>query len=771
MVLGAALGLGLLASTAGCERKLGRPAADGFCPGGEDLARWVDPMIGTRGAGNAIHGALVPHGMVKLSPDTDLAAGAVDSYEYDDAFIEGFSHTQLQGPGGSGYGYSQILVVPASGPLRVGAGENASRYSHAAEWAEPGYYAVDLLDSGIHAELSATGHAGLHRYTFPAGAPARLLIDLGHSLGESTGGRLEVVGDEVIRGCADYQVHPLVALLLADAAAGTGASRVCFHARFDPPFSEHGTWSAPEGERVARPGSRRAGGPHSGAWAGWAAGDERTVELRLGLSLIDEDGAAANLEAETAGRSFAALRAAARKSWNCLLGRIRVSGGTPEALTSFYTALYHSHFAPADYTEAGGRFYSAADGRGAVSRWQTGRFYTDDWCAWDTFRTSRPLATLIEPEVVDDVVRSYLHLYQQGGWLPKCSWHAAGYSRVMIGNHAVAIIADARVKGFTGFDAEVAWEAVAKAAAVDDNPPGFADGLCGYFNLGTPSGYLQQGYVSHECDPTQGASMTLEYAYDDWAAARLAAALGREDERARFDERAGNWRRQWDAETGFMRGRHADGSWVSPFDPAEIADFNDFCEASAWIYTWFVPHDPAGLMERMGGREAFIARLDTFFDDGHFDPSNEPSFHVPWLYNRAGRPDRTQRRVLELLDGAFAAAPGGLPGNDDAGATSAWYVLAACGLFPLAPGEPRYEISTPLFERVALRLHPAHHPGGEFVILAPRSDPEAMFIQSASLNGAPLERSWLRHAEISAGGTLRLELGRQPAGWAAGGAR
>jgi predicted alpha-1,2-mannosidase len=260
--------------------------------------------------------------------------------------------------------------------------------------------------------------------------------------------------------------------------------------------------------------------------------------------------------------------------------------------------------------------------------------------------------------------------------------------------------------------------------------------------------------------------MTLEYAYNDWCIARMAEALGKPDQQAIFDQRAGNWRNQFDADSGFMRGRHRDGSWVDPFDPLSDTDFNDFCEASAWIYTWFVPHDPQALIEVLGGPAAFVEKLDQFFANGSFDPGNEPSFHVPYLYNAAGSAHRTQSTVRQLLTGGrFSAQPDGLPGNDDAGATSAWYVFNALGLFPLAPGDGRYQITSPLFERSALKLHPGFSAGGEFVIEVEREEPGEVYIQAAELNGSPLERSWITHAEIVAGGSLRLRLGPAPSQW------
>ncbi|MBN2496962.1 MAG: GH92 family glycosyl hydrolase [Deltaproteobacteria bacterium] len=733
-----------------------------WCGGEGDAAAWVDPFIGTLGSGNAVPGALVPHGMVKLSPDSVVEPFSVDAYEYESERIEGFSHTHLQGPGGGANGYSHILFMPTTGALRTTVADYASRFRHGAETASPGYYAVSLSDHAVCAELTATAHAGYHRYTFPSSGQARVLVDLGHSRGESRGGRLVILPEQAaVRGCGTYSVHPLLDLVLSREGRTTARSTVCFHAVFDPPFESYGAWDA----GGTRPGADRADGAGIGAWVEFAATDSsRRVEIKVGISLIDEDQAQRNLEEEIGQQGFAQVRAAAREAWNCLLGRVRIRGGTQAERRSFYTGLYHSLFQPADYTEAGGAFFCGADGQGQVFWWSDKRYYTDDWCIWDTFRTAHPLATLVVPERVDDVLASYLHWYEQGGWLPKCPWHATGYSRVMIGNHALAVIADAVTKGFEGLDPERAWEAVLHSAMAD-NPEDAPDPLCGFLNLGTPPEYVARGYVSSDCDERQGASMTLEYAYDDWCAARIAERIGKPAWSAYFDSRSRFYRMQYNPRTGFMQGRRRDGSWTEPFDPASEEDANDFCESSAWVYTWSVPHDPQGLIELLGGREAFVDKLDAFFDLGHHDVSNEPSFHVPFLYNCAGRAAKTQQRVHDLLDSEFSDAPDGLPGNDDAGATSAWYVFAAMGLYPLAPGDGRYEISSPLFDEIEIRLHPDFHPGERFVIRCERSAPEAIYIQSARLDGEPLERSWIAHAEIIGGGELELELGTEPSSW------
>ncbi len=738
-----------------------------FCPAGEDLAALVDPRIGSAGSGNVAVGALVPHGLVRLGPHTATDAGTVAGYDWDSDHIEGFTHTQLHGAGGSNNGYGQLLLLPLTQGPEGYPQDTRALFSHQEEQVSPGYYSVRLQESDILVELAATAHAGLHRYTFPPHTRPRVLLDLGHSLGASRGGEVEFADTQTVQGYGEYNVHPLLDLLLSTPDQVVGRSRLYFHARFGRPFAESGTFKK-EGDAYSfRPGSLPESGPWIGAWVGFEDANEQPLEVRVGLSLLGVEQARLNLEAEVGQGSFDEMVAAARARWNCLLGRVEVEGGSPADRVIFYTALYHSLFQPADAAEAGGLFWSGADGQGRQFEVSPGRRYlADDWCAWDTFRTSRPLGTLLEPELVDDAVASYLHLYRQGGWLEKCSWQATGYSRVMIGNHAVAIVADALAKGFRGYDLDLAWEALWKTAT-QDNAESFRDGLCGFFNLGTTPEYIQSGFVGHECDPAQSASMTLEYAYDDWCTAEAAGLLGKVDEREALLQRSQNFRHQFNSASGFMQARYRDGDFVEPFDPAAYGV--DFCESDAWTYTWFVPHDVPALVELLGGREAFVDRLDRFFDEGHFDPSNEPGFHTPYLYNLAGAPARTQARVRAVLEGSFSDLPNGLPGNDDSGATSAWYVLGALGLYPLAPGDGVYQLTSPRFERVVIHLHPGFSRGSTFVIEAAGDRASNPYVQSATLNGEALDEPRLRHEQITAGGRLVFEMGPSPSGWGAGG--
>jgi len=728
-----------------------------FCPEGHDLLAWVDPMIGTEGSGNAVPGPMVPHGFVKLSPDSQVGAGSVDAYEYSATRLEGFSHTHLEGPGGGSNGYSNLLVMPWLGELPAQASDLSSAFSHDSEEAAPGYYAVTLDEHNIRAELTATGWTGAHRYTFPASDDARIVFDAGHSRGSAIDADFAFTRDG-FEGWAQYTMHPLMTYMLEDAPGTTGELTLYFSAQFSRPFDDSGAFTIDGSSLEPLDDTASITGEDVGAWFSWTTTEGEQLELRLAVSLQSVEQARANLEAQSAGQSFEEILAAAENAWACRLGRVRVQGGTDDQTTLLYTSLYRAMMQPSELTEPGGSFVSGTSGSPVThTACDTRVFYADDWCLWDTFRTTHPLGTILEPETVDDRVASFLHQHQEGGWLPKCTWAATGYSRVMIGNHAVPVLADAVAKGFTDYDPDLLWEAV-NHSATQDEAQWLTDGICGYLNLGTPPEYMDMGYVSHECDTSQSASMTLEYAYNDWTTARIAEALGLDVETASFDARAESWRNHWDPEQGFMRGRYRDGGWVEPFDPSGP---EDFCESTSWIYSFFVPHDPEGLMEAMGGDAAFVTRLDTFFDEGYFEPDNEPSFHVPWLYNVSSQPHKATQRVHALLDQAFAASPDGLPGNDDAGATSALYALASMGLFPMAPGDGIYQITTPLFERVEILPHPGLGATESFVIEATGRE-QGVAIQRATLNGEPLEQLRLHHDDLMAGGTMTLELGGAP---------
>jgi predicted alpha-1,2-mannosidase len=697
----------------------------------------VDPFIGTGGHGHTYPGATLPFGMVQLSPDTRLTGwDGCSAYHHSDAVVYGFSHTHLSGTGIPDYG--DILFMPVTGTPQLVNGYGAdpdsgygSRFDKRSERAGAGWYAVELADYGIGVELTATERTGLQRYRLPAGREAHVIVDLAHR-DELLDASLRVVSDHEIEGhrrstgwADDQLVH--------------------FVARFSRPFTEH--------RLVGGEGSDDAvtGGPGEGIVGRFSFGDGGgELLVQVGISAVDVAGARANLDAEQPGRGFDALREAATRRWDEALGRIEIAGGTREQRTIFYTALYHALVAPNLFSDVDGR-YRGMDRQ--VHRAE-GRDHYTVFSLWDTFRSAHPLYTLIEPERTREFIEVFLAMYREGGRLPV--WELAGNETdTMIGYHAIPVIADAWLKGIRGFDGEAALEAMLHSATRD------------HFGL---DAYRRQGFIGGD-DAGESVSRTLEYAFDDACIARMAGDLGRDDVAAEYHARSQGWRHLLDPETGFMRPRR-NQRWLDPFDPRRVD--NHYTEANSWQYSFFVPHDVEGLIEALGGDERFVARLDALFEApdettgrdqpditglvGQYAHGNEPSHHMAWLYHYAGRPDAGNARVREIFDTLYAAAPDGLSGNEDCGQMSAWYVLAAIGIYPVCPCDDLWVLGSPLFDEVRLQLAG----GKRFVVRAERESPDHLHVQAATLNGKPLQRAWLRHHEIVGGGELVLRLGPSP---------
>jgi predicted alpha-1,2-mannosidase len=704
---------------------------------GQDWAGYVDPFIGTGGHGHTFPGATLPFGMVQLSPDTRLEGwDSCSGYHFSDRVIYGFSHTHLSGTGIADYG--DILFMPMTGEPSLDNGHAggpgsgyASRFDKRSERAEAGWYAVELADYDVGVELTATQRAGLHRYRYPEGAPARVIVDLTHR-DRVIDSAMRIVGEAEIEGFR----------------RSTGWARdqvVYFAARFSRPF----TGAALARDDVFQNEAQKLTGTNIKGVLSFGEGGGELL-IKVGISAVDVAGARRNLDAEAPGWDFDAVRQAARQRWNDVLGRIEIDGGSAQQRTIFYTALYHSLVAPNVFSDVDGR-YRGMDRR--IHRADGRRHYTV-FSLWDTFRATHPLYTLIEPERTREFIETFLTQYEQGGRLPV--WELAAYETdTMIGYHAVSVIADAWLKGIRGFDGKKALEAMIHSASLD------------HFGL---AAYRGQGFIGSENDG-ESVSKTLEYAYDDWCIARMAADLGRDDAAAGFFRRSQAWRHLLDPETGFMRARR-NQRWVEPFDPRRVD--NNYTEANAWQYSFFVPHDVEGLIEALGGDERFVERLEALFAAdsrttgreqaditgliGQYAHGNEPSHHMAWLYHYAGRPDLTARRVRQILDTLYAAAPDGLSGNEDCGQMSSWYVLGAMGLYPVCPGSDEYVVTSPIFDRIRLHLDG----GRQFTIRAGRANEGVGLVRAAALNGQPLRRSFLRHQEIIAGGELMLTLTARP---------
>ncbi len=707
-------------------------------PGGGDPARHVDPLIGTGGHGHTFPAATVPFGMIQLGPDTRLEGwDGCSGYHYSDEVVYGFSHTHLSGTGCSDYG--DILVMATTGDVMLDRGEGddtsngyRSRFSHETEKAEPGYYAVRLDDYGIGAEMTVTARAGMHRYTFPAAEKASIIFDLLHR---------DKVMDSSIRVAGDRRVegHRRSRAWAAD-------QRVYFAAEFSEPFVSYGVALD---DRTLE-GASSVAGENVKAYFSFAADKGARIMMRIGISAVDIEGARRNLEAEIPDWDFDRVRSEARAQWNRSLGKISVRGGTDAQMKTFYTALYHSMIAPNLYVDVDGRYR----GRDLEIHTADGFGYYTVFSLWDTYRATHPLFTIIERKRTLDLIKTMLAQYEQGGMLPV--WElSANETGTMIGYHSVPVIVDAWAKGIRGFDTALALEAMKHSSDQD--------------GLGLKS-YRKYGFIPAE---SEGASVsrTLEYAYDDWCIARFAKSIGAEKDYERFIKRAQGYRHVYDPSTGFMRPR-VNGGWLSPFDPSEI-NFH-YTEANAWQYTFYVPQDVEGLVGMMGGRAAFIAKLDELFTAssetsgieqpdvsgliGQYAHGNEPSQHMAYLYDYAGMPWKTQERVREIMQTMYGNTPGGLCGNEDCGQMSAWYVFSALGFYPVTPGSGIYAIGSPLFEKAEIRLEN----GRTFRIIARGLSAKNIYIQSARLNGKDYSKSYIRHDDIMRGGELAFEMGPSP---------
>ncbi|EGI56842.1 alpha-1,2-mannosidase family protein [Sphingomonas sp. S17] len=723
----------------------------------------VDPFIGTSGEGHTFPGAVAPFGMVQLSPDTDTQCalrecyGHAAGYRHDDPTIEGFSHTHFSGAGHSDLG--DLLVMPVSGddvPMDPGTPDKPgyrSPFRHATEVTRPGYYAVTLDRPGVRAELTAATRAGVHRYSFPADKAAHLVIDLRSSLynypGKILWSGLRLRPDGTLTGFRETR--------------GWAPGRKFFFAmRFSAPLVAHALVN-----READIAYKGFQGPGRGSDAVaerlgralMARLDfgklDRPLEVKVAISGVDEAGAIANLDSEPG--NFDAIRNRTNAAWTQALGAIELEGPAPMR-RMVATALYHSLLAPSIWSDSDGRYRGPDD---QVHRAQ-GFTFRSTFSLWDTFRAEHPLLTLIQPEKVNaEIIQSLIASRENSpdGILPVWQFHGRE-TWTMIGYHAVPVIADAYMKGIRGYDADAALDAMVASAR--------------YAPYGGLGEYMKRGYVPIDREP-EAASKTVEYAYDDWAIAHMAAAMGRRDIVTEFTKRAGNWRNSFDTKTGFLRARKADGSWREPFDPTAINYGSDYTEGNAWQYSWFVPHDQAGLFQTMGGDAAVVAKLDRMFDYdnskldyshaediagliGQYIHGNEPSHHVAYLYSYAGQPWRTQERLKQIVDSQYKPTPDGLSGNDDLGQMSAWLAFTAIGFYPVTPGTNQYVIGRPFLRRTVLNL-----PNGKrFVITAEGLSDANRYVGSVTLNGRPLARGYIRHEEIVAGGTLAFRMTARP---------
>ena len=720
----------------------------------------VNVFIGTGGHGHTFPGATLPHGMVQLSPDTRLLGwDACSGYYYDDTSIMGFSHTHLSGTGIGDYG--DILFMPVVGekPLIAGTAENPdegyrSRFSHEQESARPGYYQVLLQDDSINVELTATLRAGLHRYTYPKASDARLIVDMeptihGHQHPVT---QIRVVNDSTIAGMK-YTV------------GWAKRHYVYFYAVFSSPFdyklysgTEYQSDSTSVTVNTAKAVISFRNLPADGR-----------VLAKVGISSVDEEGARLNVEAEIPNWDFEGVMKQANTAWNEALGKIDIETSDNNSRTVFYTSLYHAFIQPSLASDVDGRYRTMGH---EIKQDASYTNYTV-FSLWDTFRAAHPLYTIVTPEQNQAFIRSLLRKYDEGGILPK--WElASNETGTMIGYHAVSVIADAMMKKQCDFDVKKALEACIRSSVYDTT------GVTPMMDRQILNGKLmpvsikyknELGYIP--CDKVGGSvSQGLEFAYNDWLIAQMMKEHNRKDLYDKYMELSRNYRNYFDPETKLMRGRLSDGSWITPFDPASVQRPSNYVEGNAWQWAWFVPQDVEGLMELVGGQKSFEAHLDTLFTTsseltgdpnaaadvtgmiGQYAHGNEPSHHIPYLYNYAGAPRKTQALVDHILRTLYHNDPNGLSGNEDVGQMSAWYALSAMGFYSFCPGRPVYEIGRPIFDKVTIHLSN----GKDFVIQAKNNSVENKYIRSMKLNGEDLAEPRFSHFDLMKGGELIFEM-------------
>lgn len=712
-----------------------------------EITKYVNPFIGTGAidgglSGNNYPGATSPFGMIQLSPDTSEAPnwGDASGYDYNRNTIFGFSHTRLSGTGASDL--IDITLMPTS------SGRTSSAFTHDEEKARPGYYQVMLKDENINAELTTTQRNGIHRYQYPAGKDAEIILDMDHSADKGSWGRriinsqIRILNDHAVEG---YRIITGWAKL----------RKIYFYMEFSSPIL---TSTLRDGGRVHENTAVINGTNLHGCFR-FGQLNGKPLTCKVALSSVSMENARQNMEQEAPHWDFDRYVAAADADWEKQLGKIEVKG-TEVQKEIFYTALYHTMIQPNTMSDVNGEYMAADYTTRKVANNET--HYTT-FSLWDTFRASHPLYTLLEPERVTDFVKSMIRQYEYYGYLP--IWQLWGQDNYcMIGNHSIPVITDAILKGIPGIDMEKAYEAVYNSSVTSHpNSP---------FEVWEKYGFMPENIQ------TQSVSITLEQAFDDWCVAQLAAKLNKDADYQRFHKRSEYYRNLFHPKTKFFQSKNDKGEWIEPFDPYQYGGNggHPFTEGNAWQYFWYVPHNIQALMELTGGTKAFEQKLDTFFTStykseqmnhnasgfvGQYAHGNEPSHHAAYLYNFAGQPWKTQKYVSHILNTLYNNTSSGYAGNDDCGQMSAWYVFSAMGFYPVNPADGRYIIGSPLLDECTLKLAG----NKEFRIRTIRKSPEDIYIQSVTLNGKKHKDFFITHQDIMNGGTMVFKMGKKPSGW------
>ena len=719
--------------------------------------KYVDPLIGTdirivqgkdknstEERGQIMPAVGVPHGMTNWVAQTQATEQKCHPpyYYFQDA-IQGFRASHWMN-GSCTQDYGSVTIMPLCNKLETDPVKRSSSFDHTKEIATPSYYSVDLNDYGIHAELTGLSRAGIMQFSFEQDGDHYIVIepnsDEGVAFVEVDPEKKEITGYNPVHRI--YQGY--------GKEAGFSGH---FVIQLNEEIADYGVWDSTtitSGRKSAR-GQKHA----VGAWVKLASDKPGKTLVKVATSFTSIDNARKNLACEIPGWDFNEVRQASSDTWNQTLGQIAVKGNNEEKV-KFYSALYNAHFLPRTFSDVDGS-YPKFDGGGQIMKMDHGTYYCD-FSQWDTYRAAHPLFSILNPSRNGDMTHSLVLKGQQGGWLPIFpSWNS--YTAAMIGDHCIAMIGDAIIKDAPGFDYEEAYMLMRKNA-FEANPDSgsYRDGK----GRRAMESYLKYNYVPLEDQVTEAfhrreqVSRTLEYAYDDFVLAQVAKKLGKTDDYKALIKRAENYRNVIDPETGYARGRHADGTWIEPFDPFASTSF--ICEGTPYHYTWYAPQDIAGLIRHMGGKERFINRLDNFFEGNYYWHGNEPGHHIAYLFAYAGEPWKTQKWVHDIINREYFTTPDGLSGNDDAGQMSSWLVFSMVGFYPVCPGMPYYVIGSPSFEESVITLEN----GKKFTIEAKGASEKNIYIQSATLNGQPYDKSYILHKDIMNGGILSFVMGDTP---------
>lgn len=716
-----------------------------------DPVEWVSPLMGTDSKpslsnGNVYPAIALPWGMNFWTPQTGKM-GDGWAYTYDADQIRGFKQTHQPSPWMNDYG--QFAIMPITGKIRFNEDERASWFSHKSEIVKPYYYSVYLADHDLTTEITPTERAARFRFTFPESDSAYVVIDA-----LDKGSYVKIIPDE----------NKIIGYTTKNSGGVPEDFKNYFIIQFDKPFASTAVWSSNQ----LQENKRELQDNHVGAVVGFKTRDGEQVQARVASSFISHEQAALNLK-EIGNDDFETIKQKGKQAWNKELSRIKVEGGTVDQVRTFYSCLYRSLLFPRKFYEmdASGSVVHYSPFNGKVL---PGYMFTDTGF-WDTFRSLFPFLNLMYPSLNAHIQEGLVNTYKEGGWLPE--WASPGYRNIMIGSNSASIVSDAYLKGVRGYDINTLYEAALKNA--ENEGPLTAVGRAGvkYYN--------ELGYVPYDVGINENAARTLEYAYDDFCIYQLAKVLNRpKSEIELFAKRAVSYRNLFDPETGLMRGKDEDGEFQSPFNPFKWGDA--FTEGNSWHYTWSVFHDVQGLIDLMGGRENFVAKLDSvftlppIFDESYYNAviheiremqianmgqyahGNQPIQHMIYLYTYAGEPWKTQRWVRETMDRMYLPTPDGYCGDEDNGQTSAWYVFSAMGFYPVCPGTDQYVLGTPLFKKITLQLEN----GKQVVINAANNNAENMYINSVNFNGKTYTKNWLSHKELMQGATIGFDMAATP---------